>query len=180
MVERENAVINNQIILRTNFRFSQTADLFDPYAISKVEILDSDGTTVLQTITGAGIIHDSTGKYHVVANAITTAKTIYDRWYFTPAVGATEITRTNDCVVWETAAEAGLPELATDVASLLAAVNTAIAAILDGGAVQSYTIGNRNLQRMSLGDLLKFRDQLRTEIAASHTSGGRTYAKFDR
>lgn len=179
-VERENAVINNTIILRNNFRFSQTADLFDPYAISKVEILDSDGATVLQTITGDDIIRDSIGKYHVVANAITSAKTIYDRWCFTPAVGAAAITGTNNCVVWETAAEAGIPVLATDSASLLAAVNQAIAAILDGGAVQSYSIGNRNLQRMSLGELLKFRDQLKAEIAASHISGGRTYAKFDR
>jgi len=106
-VERENAVINNQIILRNYFRFSQTGDYFDPYQISKVEILDSDGSTVIETITGANIIKDSTGKYHIVASAITTAKTIYDKWYFTPAQGATEITKTNTCVVWETAAGAG-------------------------------------------------------------------------
>ncbi|MBI5050531.1 MAG: hypothetical protein HZC11_06630 [Nitrospirae bacterium] len=92
-VERENAVINNQIILRNNFRFSQTSDLFDPYAVSKVEILDSDGSGVLQTFTGIEIIKDSTGKYHVVAAAITIAKTIYDKWYFTPAPGAVEITK---------------------------------------------------------------------------------------
>jgi len=99
-VERESAVINNQITLRNNFRYSQTNELFDPYAISKVEILDTDGSTVIQTITGASIVKDSTGKYHVVASAITTAKTIYDKWYFTPVSGAVEITRTNTCVVW--------------------------------------------------------------------------------
>jgi len=106
-VERESAVINNQIILRNNFRFAQTGDYFDPYAISKVEVLDSDGATVIETITGASIINDSTGKYHIVATAVTSAKTIYDKWYFTPSAGATEITKTNTCVVWETAAGAG-------------------------------------------------------------------------
>jgi hypothetical protein len=106
-VERESAVINNQIILRNNFRFAQTGDYFDPYAISKVEVLDSDGATVIETITGTSIINDSTGKYHIVATAVTSAKTIYDKWYFTPSAGATEITKTNTCVVWETAAGVG-------------------------------------------------------------------------
>lgn len=106
-VERENAVINNQIILRNNFRFASTGDFFDPSAISKVEILDSDGVTVIETVTGAGIIKDATGKYHVVAAAITSAKTIYDKWYFTPASGAAEITKTNSCVIWESVAGAG-------------------------------------------------------------------------
>ncbi len=177
MVERENAVINNQIILRNNFRFAQTSDLFDPSAISKVEILDSDGSTVLQTITGANIIKDSTGKYHVVAAAITTAKTIYDKWYFTPATGATEITRTNTCIVWETAAAAGEVTLATDNASLLAAVNQAIAARLNGGAVQSYTIAGRNLQYYSLNDLWELRRKLERLISAK-AGEGRNFAKF--
>lgn len=103
-VERENAVINNTIILRTNFRYSQTGDFFNPSAISKVEILDSNGVTVLQTITGVGIIHDATGKYHVVASAVSSAKTIYDKWYFTPSTGADEITDTSTCQVWATSA----------------------------------------------------------------------------
>jgi hypothetical protein len=106
-VERENAVVDNTIILRNNFRYSQTQDLFDPSAISKVEILDSDGGTVIETITGANIIKDSTGKYHVVASAVATAKTIYDKWSFTPAVGATAITKTNTCIVWAFTAEPG-------------------------------------------------------------------------
>ncbi len=112
-VERENAVIANEIILRINFRFAQTGDLFSPYAISKVEILDSDAETVLETISGASIINDSLGKYHVVAAAIATPKTIYDKWYFTPAVGATEITRTNTCVVWEVAGAGAVNKILT-------------------------------------------------------------------
>lgn len=177
MVERENAVINNQIALRTNFRFTQTSDLFDPSAISKVEILDSDGTTVIETITGANIIHDSTGKYHVVAAAIATAKTIYDKWYFTPATGATEITRTNTCIVWATAAAAGEVVPATDDTSLLTAVKQAIATFLAGGAVQSYSIAGRNLQRCTLSELRELQRELEKRISAK-AGEGRNYAKF--
>lgn len=107
MVERENAVVNNQIILRNYFRYSQTSDYFDPSAISKVEILDSNGTTVLETLTGASIVKSATGKYYVVASAISSAKTVYDKWYFTPAAGATEITKTNTCIVWATTSGSG-------------------------------------------------------------------------
>ena len=56
-------------------------------------------------------------------------------------------------------------------------LNTAINARMTGGAIQSYSIGGRNLQYISLSELLKLRDQLRREIA-----GGRnktTYARFE-
>ena len=104
-VTRTNAVINNTIILENIFRFAQTGDCFNPYAISKVEILDSDGVTIIETISGANIVHDSLGHYHVVASAITTAKTIYDKWYFTPSQGAVQITKTNPCIVWEVSSD---------------------------------------------------------------------------
>ncbi len=178
-VERENAVVNNSINLRNNFKYSQTNDYFDPFAISKVEILDSDGVTVLQTITGASIIKDAVGRYYVVASVISTPKTIYDKWYFTPAIGATAITKTNTCVVWATAAEAGTETLSTDNASLLTAVNNAIAARLNGGAVDSYTIGGRDLKYIPLADLFKMRDNLRREIAAG-AGGARNYISFRR
>lgn len=98
--ERENAIVDDTIILRIKFQYSQTGDYFDPYDISQVVILDSDGTTVLETITGASIIHDSLGNYHVLAAAVADPKTIYDKWYFTPAEGNDEITKTNPCIVW--------------------------------------------------------------------------------
>jgi hypothetical protein len=176
-VERENAVINNQIILRNNFRFSQTSDLFDPYNISKVEILDSDGATVLQTFAGAEIIKDSTGKYHVVAGAITTAKTIYDKWYFSPSPGAIEITKTNTCVVWEAAAGAGEPEFETDPEALLAVVNNAIAARLSGGAVAAYSINGRNIQYISLSELRQMRQELQAQVSAAK-GNARTFVSF--
>jgi len=106
-VQRESAVINEQIVLKNNFKYSQTSDYFDPLSITKVEILDSDGVTVLETITGANIIKSSTGQYYVVASAVTSAKTIYDKWTFVPVTGASALTKTNTCVVWSTVAGAG-------------------------------------------------------------------------
>ncbi|GEM_PF-468774 len=101
MVERASAVINEQIALRIKFQFG-TGDYFDPYEISKVEILDDDGVTVIETITGAGIIRDSEGNYHVVAAAIAEPKNVaYDKWYFTHPSGATEQTKRNSFVVYE-------------------------------------------------------------------------------
>jgi hypothetical protein len=53
---------------------------------------------------------------------------------------------------------------ATD-AEMLVKVNEAITAHLNGGAVQSYTIGGRNLQRTPLTELYKIRDRLERRIA---------------
>lgn len=55
----------------------------------------------------------------------------------------------------------------TTPAALLAAVNAAIATRLSGGAVQSYSIGNRNLQYMTLSELMALRKQLAREVAIS-------------
>jgi len=56
-------------------------------------------------------------------------------------------------------------------------VENAINARMTGGAVQSYSIGGRNLQYISISELIKLRDQLRREIAGS--SDTTTYAGFD-
>lgn len=70
-------------------------------------------------------------------------------------------------------------EVTTVTAStLLAAVEQAIAAHLNGGAVQSYSIGGRNLQKTSLVDLYKMRAQLKEEVARGTTVTGRNYIKF--
>ena len=57
-------------------------------------------------------------------------------------------------------------------------VEAAINARIIGGAVQSYSIGGRNLQYIPLQDLYKLRDQLRREIAGA--GGATTYASFGR
>ena len=61
---------------------------------------------------------------------------------------------------------------------MLENVELAINARMTGGAVQSYSIGGRNLQYITLSELMKLRDQLKQEVASgtSRTS----YAKFER
>lgn len=65
-------------------------------------------------------------------------------------------------------------------ATMLENVETAINNIAAGGAVQSYSIGGRNLQRYTLTELLKLRDQLKKEIASESGTGTRTYVQFER
>jgi len=57
-------------------------------------------------------------------------------------------------------------------------VENAINARMTGGAVQSYSIGGKNLQYMLLSELRAWRKQLKCEIAES--GGTTTYAKFDK
>jgi len=61
---------------------------------------------------------------------------------------------------------------------MLENVEIAINARMTGGAVQSYTIGGRNIQYIGIEELRKLRDQLRREIAGS--GGTTTYASFGR
>ena len=60
---------------------------------------------------------------------------------------------------------------------MLENVETAINARMTGGAVQSYSIGGRNLQYITLAELIKLRGTLRQEIAAG--SSRTSYAKFE-
>ena len=68
--------------------------------------------------------------------------------------------------------------MSTTKKEMLENVELAINARMTGGAVQSYSIGGRNLQYITLSELMKLRDQLRQEVAGgtSRTS----YAKFER
>jgi len=56
-------------------------------------------------------------------------------------------------------------------------IDKAIATRLRGGAVQSYSIGGRNLQYMTLSELRNLRADLNKQIAAQN-GGGRNYVKF--
>ncbi len=56
-------------------------------------------------------------------------------------------------------------------------VETAINARLTGGAVASYSIAGRNLQYISLSELMKLRDKLKAEVAG--TKQTTTYAGFE-
>lgn len=61
--------------------------------------------------------------------------------------------------------------------TMLENIETAINNFIADGAAQSYTINGRTFQRAELDKLMKWRDQLKREIAAA-SGYGRTYAKF--
>ncbi|MFA6635697.1 MAG: hypothetical protein WCV56_01105 [Candidatus Omnitrophota bacterium] len=61
---------------------------------------------------------------------------------------------------------------------MLENVEIAINTFINNGAVQSYSIAGRTVQRSELPGLIKWRDQLRREIAGS--GGTTTYASFGR
>lgn len=61
--------------------------------------------------------------------------------------------------------------------ALIDLIDKAIATRLRGGAVQSYSIGGRNLQYMTITELRNLRADLSKQIAAQN-GGGRNYAKF--
>lgn len=65
------------------------------------------------------------------------------------------------------------------VEDMLANVRTAINNLLTGGAVQSYSINGRSLQRYSLEDLLALEQQLAARKAAADGTA-RTYSQFSR
>mgnify|MGYP001609013009 CR=1 FL=1 len=64
----------------------------------------------------------------------------------------------------------------SDKQQMLDKVDAAIEAILDGGAVQSYMINGRRIDRMTLSELTGLRDKLQNEISAG--TNRRTFAKF--
>ena len=63
---------------------------------------------------------------------------------------------------------------------LLDKVNEAIDVRLTGGAVASYSIGGRNLQYISLRELMDLRDKLQREVNAESSTGTTNYIGFDR
>lgn len=118
---------------------------------------------------------------------------IYSDGWTTPNVEATyreQFKVTDDAGLFYPLGEAVqvtavIPQVATVTASdttasgLLAKVNSAIEAILDGKAVQSYTINGRSLARYPLGELMRMRARLQNEVASALSGGGaRTYAEF--
>ncbi len=64
------------------------------------------------------------------------------------------------------------------LAQQLEAVETAIHNVMTGGAVQSYSINGRNINRMNLSELTTWRDKLIREISAQTTGGSVNYVTF--
>ena len=69
--------------------------------------------------------------------------------------------------------------MAVSVQTMLDNVEAAINARLVGGAVQSYTIGGRNIQYCSLKELYDIRDLLREELKASTPKASVNYGSFN-
>lgn len=64
-------------------------------------------------------------------------------------------------------------------ASLLAQIDTAIEALLTGGA-ESYTIGTRSVTKLDLATLFDQRNQLQVQVQRESGSGGLSLAKMGR
>ena len=60
---------------------------------------------------------------------------------------------------------------------MLDAVNTAIQAKIVGGAVQAYSISGRNMQSMTLTELMSWREKLQNEVSNSQGPAD-TYVGF--
>ena len=86
-VERGQAQQGQTVTLRMRFELGGT--LFDPVEISQVQILDPSDA-VLETITGAAIIKDAVGLYHVdwAIPAAAETETHHDRWFARATAGA--------------------------------------------------------------------------------------------
>ena len=63
--------------------------------------------------------------------------------------------------------------------SLLAQIDSAIEALLTGGA-SSYSIGQRTVTKLDLSDLFEQRRQLQTQVVRESGSGGFSLAKLGR
>ncbi len=64
-------------------------------------------------------------------------------------------------------------------ATLLALIDSAIEALLTGGA-QSYSIGSRNVTKLDLGKLMEERRMLLLQVQRESGSGGFSIAKIGR
>lgn len=79
---RRNASKGNPLDLRVQFRYDSSGELFDPYEIVKVVILDSDYSTILETITD--ITKISKGYYGINTSDSwnTIVRLAHDVWYY--------------------------------------------------------------------------------------------------
>ncbi|MEO2123725.1 MAG: hypothetical protein ABGY10_10425 [bacterium] len=58
-------------------------------------------------------------------------------------------------------------------------VRTAIDALLDGGAIQSYTISGRDLTHYSLDELMRLEKLLMKQLNAENTGSTTNYIRFE-
>jgi hypothetical protein len=84
-VERENATVGQSIRMRVEFRFDRTGNLFDPDSIDQIQVLDSDHSTVLETVDLNNVVNPEVGKYYFDSDSSwnTASKKTFDRWKIT-------------------------------------------------------------------------------------------------
>lgn len=99
---RGSAVVLRPILLTMEFRYDKTGELFDPHEVRQVDILENDGATVIESI--ASITRIGLGRYRIQASAVSSPKTILDKWYFTAESGEEEQFHIQDTQVYDQAA----------------------------------------------------------------------------
>lgn len=87
--------------VRLGATFTLGGTLFDPFEVRQVQILASDGETVLATFSGAQIVHDSLGNFHVdwAIPSDEATDVHFDRWFLTASSGGTEDQETEHFLV---------------------------------------------------------------------------------
>ena len=115
---RSNATVGQDALLKQGFIHPATMVPMDPFKVRLVQILDTDGLTVLLTfddiVGGANpdIANPGVGTYQGTATAaiLDVAGTYYDKWFYTIDPGDAESSHTNSFVVSNPAAEPKLTD----------------------------------------------------------------------
>ncbi len=107
---RRNASKGNPLDLRVYYRHDSSGELFDPYEIVEVVILDSDFSTVLETITD--ITKISKGYYGINTSAVwnTITRLAHDVWYYRLEAGGQILQKFEHVNIVEEAQAPGIGE----------------------------------------------------------------------
>ncbi len=118
-VRRSDAVINESLDLRIVFRYDDSGQTWDPYEITKVDILADNQSTVLETITD--ITQISQGYYRVTTSASwnTTSRLVYDRWAFRKNAGGSIEYATESTYIAEVSAQPKIQQMTNDLRRML-------------------------------------------------------------
>ena len=132
---RSSAVILRPILLTMEFRDDKTGELFDPEEVRQVDILENDGITIIESITS--ITRIGLGRYRIQISALTTPRTILDKWFFTAEDGEEERFHIQDTQVYDQAAlGAAIPEEIAVPEKLFADVFTTDQEMVLSGAIE--------------------------------------------
>ena len=132
------------------------------------EVLPEDEYSASEGHTSTGSVYSTGWEFTISASdsAGFDAGTWY--WQAIATKGSEKITLGYGSLTVEAALEyAGTPgafDGRTQVKKDLEAVQTAIRTLIAGGAVQEYKIGNRNLKRYELADLIQLEGRLKAEV----------------